>query len=207
MPKATLISVVPFLINEHKPLFPGVFFIPGVEKTGDINVLVIDGDPKHHMYIDETRGSITMYAPVVQVAEAVVQDHRRASIAVNDDAAPGFGWLEGEWTVEMLKKEPTYSRVIVPLHKQQEKWFHNLVQLADDDWAKYRQHRTISDVQRHAARTLGLGREWLTVVDAVAPRRCPACQQNISAEAAICSFCRCIVNPEAAKKLAFALPA
>jgi len=208
MPKATLISVVPFLINEHKPLFPGVFFIPGVKNVGDINVLVVDGDPIHYVYVNEHMGSLKMVAPVEDVCAAVVSDYIRSCICVDDEARPGFGWCDGEISVEMLKKEPLYTKIVLPLMQQQNRWFKNLVAMADDDWSKYHQHRAISDVQRHAAKSLGLDREW--IINVPKPenfKTCPACNQTVSIGAVICSFCRCILNPEAAKKMSFAIPA
>ena len=203
MSKSTLISFVPFPIEEWKPgLYPGNFNIKPAKN--DIPECLVIGDSIYFVEIDENR-TITVRNASDEVARAVVQDYliSNLSISLEEQIYPAFFWQEGEWNpIDVLTK--LSDKVSFLLGKQRE-WFVRLVKMADDDWEKTRQHKTISDMQRFACKSLGLSRPWVIVpVKPGANKECIACRSLVHPEAIICPQCRAILNIEAWKKMQFA---
>jgi hypothetical protein len=84
-------------------------------------------------------------------------------------------------------------------------WFKNLVKMADDDWNKYRQHKTISDIQRYACGYLKLERPWLLDAEVVAAlSECPSCFEKVNPRAVVCAHCQYILDPARHKSMQFA---
>jgi hypothetical protein len=202
--QATVVSILPQSIYEQKPgLAPSTYRIDGVEK-GDIEVLIV-ADNRYIMHVMDQERPITVPVPCDEVARAVVDDYVHSQLAVSDDppACPGLFWVEGGHTKADI--EENFGESLAISRIKQNNWFKNLVHLGDDDWNKYHQHRMISDIQRIAAKDLGLSRDWLSVTDAVDVPRCPACGSTVAfREAVICSICRCILNAERYNEFKFA---
>jgi len=96
MSKATLISVVPFPIQEFKPgIYPGFFEVSAC--NNDIPQLLTIGDSIYHVEIDENR-TITVKCPSEDIAKSIIDDHVTSNLAYSaeEDAAPGFFWKPGE---------------------------------------------------------------------------------------------------------------
>lgn len=200
--KTTIVSLYPFELNEDKPgLYPGRFTIPAAS-AGDISILTIDR-AVHHVYLDMDRGSLTVPTPSEEVARAICQDFISAQLAYSPgEAEPGLFFVEGSFTKkEVLDK---FKDRISGAKERQRQWYVRLVEVADDEWAKYHSHKSISDLQRFAAVQLGLEREWNVQGTADAHQFCPACKMVMSADAMICGSCRTIVKPEEYKKAGFA---
>jgi hypothetical protein len=140
------------------------------------------------------------------VATSIVNDHKTAMIGyIGGEAEPGLAWVPGEFTNdEDGKKAFTYSfpELIPELQEMQQRWFKNLVRLADDNWAKYRQHKFITDLERTAAASLSLtSREWL--LDArveEAMSKCKFCFTQVHPMACICPSCTGILDVERYKR-------
>jgi len=203
MSRATLISVVPFPIQEFKPgIYPGFFEIGAC--NNDIPQLLTIGDSIYHVEIDENR-TISVKCPSEDIAKSIIEDHVTSNLAysVEEDAAPGFFWKPGEHDlgsiISKFGKDLEYHR------GRQLRWFKKLVEMADDDWEKTRQHKFISDIQRYAAKSLKLIRPWIisTITDQ-GLIKCPACVGSISSQAIVCQFCKCIINMDKYKTLQFA---
>jgi hypothetical protein len=193
---ATVVSIVPFPIREEKPgIYPGSFIIPASEN--DEVVLLVVGESIYHVEIDERR-SITVKCSPNDIARAIVDDYAKSNLAysVIKKAGPGIFWLPGRYTVEQI--ENNHSDLLEAARMTQKNWFMELIQMADDDWEKTRQHKTISDTQRHAAKSLGMERPWLIKLQAptMSTVNCVACQTVISPEAVICPSCNCIIDKE-----------
>jgi len=79
------------------------------------------------------------------------------------------------------------------------------VKLADDDWNKYRQHKTISDIQRYACSFLKLERPWLLDAEITAAlSECPSCFEKVNPRAIVCSHCRFVLDEARYKAAQFA---
>lgn len=205
---ATLVSIVPFPIAEFKPgIYPGFFQIPAARSSELPEILVV-GESVYHVEIDENR-TITVKCTPEDVAKSIVDDYIISNLAytskteTEDVAAPGVTWFPGKLNIgDIISK---YSKALVELKEQQDRWFKKLIRIADDDWEKTRQHKFISDMQRFAAKSLNLERPWV-----ISPKhesgstKCLACQSLISVEAIICPSCKMIINMEKYKKLQFA---
>lgn len=197
--KSTVVSVVPFEIEERKPgLYPGYFKVPAAV-DGEPQVLVID-NAVHYVYLDETRGSLQVRVPSYEIAASIVNDYCGSQLAVEVDGKPGIFWVTGEVAAKDVKTK--YPRELMQARELQKRWFLALVKIADDDWARYHQHKSISDFQRYAARSLNLDREWLLAPETIA--QCPACKNNVPVGAIVCPNCRCVIDKEAHKTLVFA---
>lgn len=204
MSKSTLVSIVPFPIVEFKPgIYPGFFEIPPCKS--EIPEILVISDSVYHVEIDENR-TITVKCPSEDIAKSIVDDYIVSNLAysVDEDAAPGFMYKSGEFDLPTVMIK--FSGEINELKKRQLRWFGKLVEMADDDWERSRQHKFISDMQRHAAKALKLDRPWLIVPqpNTLTILKCPACQSIIPPEAIVCANCRCILNMEKYKTLQFA---
>jgi hypothetical protein len=198
--EATIVSVYPFLIDESKPgLNPGRFIIPAA-KEGDFETLIIN-DSRFAVYMDADRGSLWIPHPGMLVAKSIVEDFIPFNMEATMETGPGVFYLEGALTkLEVMTK---HKARIDKARESQNRWFEALVILADNDWNKYHRHSTMTDVQRFAAKKLGLKRDWL-ITKASDVKNCPACMGVIPEGASICQICRVIIDPEKAKKFQFA---
>lgn len=218
-PKCTVISIVPFLIKEFKPgLFPAYFELKPCTDPDEPQTLVIS-ECVHFIYIDFERKHMRIRTPSYFVARSIVTDYNQAQIGSSHECHPGLFWAPGEWTPQKISADEGMREKLRSVRDIQMNWFQALLTMADDDWEKIRQHSAISDMQRMAARVLDPGntrqRPWVVArpEDFKLPERvnqtlgttpCPGCQSEIPDSAVICKFCRCVVNPEAAKHLQFA---
>jgi hypothetical protein len=195
----TVVSLVPFDLHETKPgLFPGEYNIPAA-KDNDFQVFHV-GPAKYYIYLDSDRGSHEAFEPDYKVAEAIVNDFCLSQLATGPDAMPGMFCVEGK-----LSKDDViihHEAKLKSARITQNNWYKSLVKNADDDWSRYHQHKIISDLQRFAAKSLGLDREWLIITSDII-KRCGACRVVIDPEAIICSNCRAILDVEKAKQFGF----
>jgi hypothetical protein len=190
----TVISLVPFAIKEVKPqIIPGYFQIPPC-KDGDIQCLPV-GESIHWMESPfHKMPPIKLTETSVAIARSIVNDYIEAQLATDTDVSPGLFWVEGHYSKERAKEE--LRDKISLMRERQKRWFINLVKIADDDWAQSHQHKFISDVQRHAARALGMrDREWLTIVLESEMVQCPMCKEYVRPDAIIHSACGFIIRP------------
>lgn len=185
---ATIISICPFPLDEFKPgLIPSVFHVDAA-KENDIAILNIGYGIKARMRVPVIGNTIDMDVPPATIAKAIVEDRLSGQLYYGPEAKPGLFYVEGTYSKEECKV--TFSSEISEANKIQKNWFLNLVKMADDDWAKSKQHRYISDLQRHAARALGLTKDWNFDVSNASDARCVACFSQIHPLAAICPVCR-----------------
>ena len=196
---ATVVSIVPFNMEEYKPgIYPGFFQIPAC--VDEPQILVV-GESIHFIEVDPDR-SVPVTNPPYKVAKSIVDDYISSSLQADSTAGPGLFWKVGKYTLEMVKKE--CKEELEDARRRQTAWFLNLVKLADDDWEKTRQHKFISDLQRFAARALNLDRPWLIEVSNLTTKRCPACGNNTTESIVVCPTCRCILDKEKYDTLQFA---
>lgn len=214
--KSTVISFVPFEINADKiTLHPGFFRVPASD-TKNPEVLIV-GDSGYDVYLGAERkpSSLRVKATSEDIARAIVDDFKGSLIATGPGAYPAIFYVPGEFQKEDIwdVKHQTPKKFNTEMNrvlKEQEKWFVNLVSMADDDWVKSNHKPTaISNLQRTACKLLGMTREW---VENVTPRtgvdseymNCPICTVQIKKSAVICPTCKVVLKPEEAKNLTFA---
>jgi len=204
----TVISLVPFPINESKPgLYPGHFKIPPA-KNNDFEALIV-GRSVHYVYLDEDRGSVQVPTPSDEVARSICEDYITDIFGVQKGVAePGIFFIDGAYvqkdgepdkkTIAQIAKDK-----IEQARARQRQWFVHLVEIADDEWSKYHTHKSISDLQRFAAKILGLEREWNVDAKVESTGFCPACKMTVQVGAMICGNCRTVIDKEAYQKAGF----
>ena len=201
---STIISIVPFEINEVKPaLFPAQYRI-GASGGIEPEILHITGG-HHFVYLDMDRGSLTVNVPSNEIARSVVDDFMSGQLRIAEGCRPGLFWLPGWLTIEDVKNH--HNEKLLKARMQQTVWLRAITNLADDDWRKFHQHTAISDFQRAAAKILKLRpeeHEWMETFGVDSSGTCPACgvlhQRNI----AVCPGCRCILDKAKFESLVFA---
>lgn len=205
--KATLISIVPFPIDEFKPgLIPGQFHVDA-SKDEEPQCSVI-GDSLFYVYIDADRGSLKVPAPSATIARSICYDYLTAQLEAREDCFPGLFYKSGVWDALRVKKE---AKDELEYHKQaQHNWFVALVKRADDDWEKTRSHHSISDTQRYALRAIDpqntKGRPWIlpALVDEATVQTCASCGSEIPSTAVVCRYCQFVVDQSKYAEMAFA---
>jgi len=204
-PNSTIISIVPFLINEFKPgIYPGRFTIQPCIDANKPEILHVGTSV---YFIPQFNGDDELPAHVVKtpshdIAKSIVNDYLSAQMDTNPECQPGIAWLDGKLAIVDITTK--HRNLLQDLKKYQINWFGKLVQRADNDWNRYKRHTVVSDVQRFAAKALSLERDWLTPESHEIPVKCPSCLTNCDRAAVVCANCRCILDQERYKKLTFA---
>lgn len=181
---STVVSVCPFPITKTIPhTNPSSFHIPACG-DGEVKSLLI-GTAINLIYLDADRGYQERELTSASIARSIVEDHINSSMnAVRGHAEPGLFWARGEYDDIRIELELTKELQIA--RDRQKRWFIALVEQADKDWAKTHSPRSISDLQRIAAKKLQLRKEWdiERIVDEIS--NCPACQKIVHPKAFLC---------------------
>jgi hypothetical protein len=159
----------------------------------------------HYVYLSSNDQQLKVRTPSYEIARSVVQDYISAQIGLNSeaDASPALFWLPG--CLSAADVSVRHANEVKLELERQNRWFENLVVLADDDWEKSRQHKFISDIQRFAARALGQERPWLiTARYTEAQGECFACRSAVRKDAIICHNCKAVLNAARIKEVTFA---
>ena len=183
-------------------------------------------DKTSHIYIP-TMGEAL--AEEVVWSNVVSVPHYEPGSTGENGAAPAIFWVPGAMFQPASKEaqaslvwqgtdaevkggvaqlEKTHPGVLKEYQGRQNNWFGKLVKDADDKWQKYRMNIVISDIERYAARHLGIKRDWMVKLEAAELVACPYCTTLISPLAIICPNCREVLNAaeyEARKMLAKAV--
>lgn len=200
---ASIVSIVPFPINEEKHgIYPGFFQIPA-SVEGIPEILVI-GESIHFIEVDVDK-SISVTNPSYKVADSVVKDYIESMLGASgpNNSGPGIFWAPGRLDVGSVYK--TCAVELKAAQVRQHNWFLSMVSIADDDWEKTHQHRVITDMQRFAAKSLNLDRPWIMQIkDSTNSIKCPGCGTQVSSGVVVCAICKCILDKEKYSKLSFA---
>jgi hypothetical protein len=196
---STVISMLPYPLHEQKPgLVPGVFKIP-YTAPGDFTLFSVERC-QHSVYLDENRPRLIVPDPSDIVARSIVEDHKVAMICYEGGIAePGLAWVWGEYLNDDDGKRSlayAHASLLKSMISLQNEWYKRLLQMADDDWARYRQHKFVTELQRTAATVLGqVNREWMIahkIEEALS--KCKFCFTQIHPNACICPSCHGIVD-------------
>jgi hypothetical protein len=194
---STLVSLSKSNINETIPGMQMANYCLPAEKDG--SVLHI---PDSYYYKPDIDGhQDRVFVPSAQIAKSLVQMHLTSQLEYKEGQHPAvFCIPELELSLADVKKN--YSKEVLAALTAQRKWYVALVKVADDDWQRVKRHNMISDIQRIAARSLNLKREWLLAVENEENLGCPFCGTNLlNPEAPICPTCGKVHNPERLKAL------
>ena len=159
-PKATVVSILPYEINDSKPnLYPGNFIIPAgkMMKPGLLAVT------KSAFYIPMAFGaaSLQAFSSPFEVANSIVNDYVGALYSVSEDARPGL-FVENSEFKDSDEAARLLADKIVKYNTSQRNWFMKLVNSADTEYKSHNNANAISDLQKMAARELNLkDRTWL----------------------------------------------
>lgn len=193
----TVVSLLPREITEEKPhLLPSTFVIPAAI-YGDISLLYVE-EAIHYVpnpFDDRNLKQITMPS---EMARSIVEDYVSAHIALAENCGPGLFWVEGRLTKPEIKK--FHARKIIDAKERQDNWFHALCRLADADWMKNHNMMAVSDLQRLAAKSLGIKKDWVEFTMQES-KPCPFCKFSIAPDSIKCINCKEIVDQVAYKKL------
>lgn len=158
VPIATVVSLCPFEIKETKPgINPGTFKIAAAKK-GDFQILVI-GISKYGVYLDGDRGTLSVPELGERIAKSVVFDFVNSQYGIDDDARPGLFYVLGRKTRDEIVTE--HVAELEEYRDKQERWFRRLIMAADDHWARFQRHNSITDLQRLAAKFMGHKAPWV----------------------------------------------
>lgn len=201
---ATVVSLYPQALNEPKPgLIPANYHIDA-SNGKDPEILVVGWDAENNRELEVTRGihvpleedpkkaDFRVVVPAREVAGSIVKDFINASILINEDAYPALFWLEGNKNVGDIILSHGEDLEKARIH--QNLWFEVLLNDADDIWQRFRQHRSISDLHRMAAKHLGVEREWLKKVSSATNIPCKFCTVLVSSSAVVCPNCKNVLN-------------
>lgn len=192
--KATVISILPWEVNEQKPgVFPGRFHIDKAE-DGEVSTLILSESTCYAVTDHDQNISVPVIQSALKMADSLVRDYIDAKLAVDENSKPGIMAVLGSYTP--ADAQATFPAEIKDLRTKQVSWFNRLVNIADDAWNRYHQHRAISDEQRFAASYLKQDKPWNVDVATLSTYvKCPACQQTISAQTLKCPHCQTVIKP------------
>lgn len=194
----TVVSLLPLELSEDKPhMLPSTFKVPAASKKTGIAILHV-GEGIHYIPHPIEDISIKQTTPPYEMARSVVQDYASAQIALGENAGPGIFWVEGLWSEEEILSE--FKSKIETARIQQRNWFLNLVGMADADWNKNHNIMAVSDIQKLAAESLGIKKDWVNMIPAETIA-CPYCNIQVNPIAVKCFNCNEVINKEAYKKL------
>lgn len=196
--KATVVSICPFALHEMKPgMFPSFYRIPSARDTG-LEILIVN-NAFYNQPLPATDQVVRVEISSKDIARSIVNDYIQGVMAYGENCYPGLFWVRGNYDKPTVKTK--FATELQTITQYQYNWFLAIVAIADDDWTQFKQHKFITETQRHAARFLGLKREWLidqNTVTNVVTVNCPACFSMIHPEASICPNCRSVINVDKA---------
>ena len=134
--------------------------------------------------------------PIPISAREIAEDIARE---INGDS--GDGSFHGVFVAAGL--EPTEAE-LADARRRLEEFQHRLVAAADLEWERTKNPMFITDLERRAARQLGLEKPWL--YDPKPLAECPVCAEKIKPGVAVCRSCGAILDREKAAQYGLVTP-
>jgi hypothetical protein len=200
MDKSTLVSILPFEVDEKKPtIFPGRFKVPAgtIESPG---VLVV-GPSSWWREIDEKQPLLEIPVSSYNVADSIVRDFCIAQLGCNmGDKKPGIFFLLGALDKKTILEK--HQSELKAAEEKQKNWYLALVKVADVLWSRTSGNPlAISNDARHAAKFLQLDKPWMQDFKTMQMQNCPACGTLRANQFPVCANCKTILDPERYKAL------
>jgi hypothetical protein len=196
-------SLISFSKREIAEEIPGMI-IGTYRLPVDENGFILHVEDSAYYKPDNEGNQDRVYVSSEDIVRSLVKMHLTAQLAARHDAYPALFCVPNvAVTRDMLSSHPEIVSAKKEALAAQRRWFIALTQMADDDWQTYRHHRMISDLQRTAAKELGLKREWIDyIADEEERPNCPFCGTGLlDVNAPICPSCGQIHNPTKFKAL------
>lgn len=199
----TVVSLLPYLPpKEQKPhIIPSVFQIPAADPEYGFGLLYV-GEGLHFIpnVFDEKNNHRVITSPA-EMARSIVEDFVSGQLGLEEGAAPGLFWLEGQYTEKEIIRD--FAEELAEAKQKQTRWFKNLVFMADADWVRSKNILAVSDLQRHAAKALGVTKEWVDM-KAVETAKCKWCSTAVQPDTIKCPNCHEVVNEVLYKEMKIA---
>lgn len=200
---SSLVSFAKRSIHEEIPGMQCASYELDASKDGIPSILYVEDSFYYKPDIDGNQDMIKVSSK--DIVLSLVHMHITSQLAYvpNQQHPALMAFPEEKVTAESLKSNEKQRITVADNLLKQRKWFLALVRMADDDWQQYQRHNMISDIQRTAARELGLKRDWLmTIEDESTIASCPFCGSNLmNPTAPICPVCGKVHNPAKMKEL------
>ena len=181
-------SIYPYTVEEYKPgLHPSTFSIEGT--MDDKTPTILEVEDAHYYFHTDNDIAQKVPVPAKDLVKSIVNDFIVGCLGATQMAYPGIFVFDKAEDVDIARSA-------------QNKWFKILIEKADTDWAIAARPGSINRIQRHAAKALGVEREW-TVEASDNPKFCPACTRSVTPGAVVCMNCQCILDANLYAKLAF----
>jgi hypothetical protein len=208
--KATIVSTLPFALNEFKPgLIPAVYVIDAAGHK-DFSITHIH-DGYHNVLIpmsEEGAPPLRVTDTGEVIARSIIIDFIGACLGISYEpiqdketgevlenlALPGLFYVEGVQNKNSIKAN--HSDKLELAFQNTTYWFERLVMMADNDWQRTHQHKVITHLQRMACKFLNLTREWNFEVMSHLENLCWACKSAVHPDALICMNCKTVVKPD-----------
>lgn len=193
MQQCTVVSIAPFDILETKPsIIPSTYFIPACKEKFKPSVLVINS-AKGAVQLPAQEMTFAYLVPAEDIAKDIVGNLISSQLEYSLESHAGIFWVDGAHASQDIPKK--FPEEFKKADEVQFAWFKKLVVLADNDWAVTKSSRSITNIQKSAARALGLKRDWIDVVDStISLMDCPFCGTKILSDVAMCYNCKQTVN-------------
>jgi len=200
MDKSTLVSILPFQLDEKKPtIFPGRFQVPAGSDTNPGTLSI--GPSSWWKELPDDQPLLEIPVSSFSVAESVVNDFKNSQLGFSKgQREPGIFFVMGEKDSKGVLKDHK-AELDAAIHKQKE-WYLALVKIADTLWARTQGNPlSITNTARQAAIYLKLDKPWMQDFKTLQMENCPACgtlRQNLFP---VCANCKTILDPERYKAL------
>lgn len=200
----TVVNYTPFEFRETKPSqIPGEYTIPACTGAKDEVPGILHVSPAHSR----------LYMPLIEhpfmvpiSSEALAKDIVRSLISSfilfeENVAEPALFSIPGFHVAKEIRTK--FPELVTTALSKQHIWKVRMVKEADDSWQKTRQHRAVTDLQRWAAKSLGMKKDWSDVT-ANAPletTNCKFCGSSVLINIAVCPTCKNVIDAALFKQL------
>lgn len=203
--KATVVSVCPLLVDEYKhTIQPGHFYLKPA--SPDKPALLVITPASWWRDTGDDMPLIEIPNGAMLVAQSLVQDYVEGMIGVGQDAKPGFFYVPGEHDIKSIREK--FGSELDNAVQRQRRWFRNLVDMADKDWAASNGNPSvISGLMKMAAMSLNFNdRPWMKTSIDIQKVPCVACGNLRNPAYPVCGTCNRTVDIELAKKMELVEP-
>jgi hypothetical protein len=176
-----------------------------------VNISTEKWPPRHRTYF----GSLEIRSPqsgeafaitpiracrsVMDLGDKRIMEFHLTAQEIAEDIAREINGDSGEGSfhgVFVAAAEAPTEAELADAHQRLEEFQRRLVAAADLEWERTRNPMFITDLERRAARQLGLEKPWL--YDSKSLAECPVCAEKIKHGVAVCRSCGAILDREKA---------
>jgi len=184
-----------------------------------VNISLEKWPPRHRTYF----GSLQISSPqsgesfaitpirgctgVVDLGDKRIMEYRITAREVAEDLARELNGDSGEGSfhgVFVAAGEVPTEGELADARRRLEEFHRRLVAAADLEWERTHNPMFITDLERRAARQLGLEKPWL--YDSKPLAECPVCAEKIKHGVAVCRSCGAILDREKAAQYGLVAP-